>query len=110
MNNAVFIARVESDPTIRATSKGDTVASFTTLTEGDRGDDPNIALPVTCYGACAEHVKHNIRAGQWVWLRGQLQIYSHPETKAKSATLVASRVDPVGRPGPAITGRAADAQ
>lgn len=105
MNNAVFIARVEATPAIRATSKGEAVASFPVLTEGDRDADPPITLPVTCYGACAEHVRHNIRAGQWVWLRGQLQIHSHPETKAKSATLVANRVDPVGKPEAAITGR-----
>lgn len=105
MNNAVFIARVQADPAIRATSKGDTVANFKVLTEGDRPEDPNIELPVTCYGACAEHVRHNIRAGQWVWLRGQLQIYVNPETKAKNATLVASRVDAVGRPEPAVSGR-----
>ena len=73
LNKAHLIGRLGKDPDVRATSKGETVVSFSFATDSGYGDKKTTEWhKVVCFGKPADFIKNYIKKGDPLYLEGTI--------------------------------------
>lgn len=99
LNHIVVMGRLTSDPELRHTQSGTSVASFTLAVDRDRknesGDRETDFIPVVVWGKTAEFVSKYFNKGKMAVLEGRLQIRGWTDkegNKRNTAEIVANAV------------------
>lgn len=99
MNSCVLMAKVVRDPELRSTQDGMSIASMMVEFPSSREGEAPGTLKIDGWGNLAEEMKNAYHVGDNIVIEGRLSMnsYEMPEGyKEKRATLVASRIYPVG--------------
>ncbi|MDJ0596536.1 MAG: single-stranded DNA-binding protein [Pleurocapsa sp. MO_226.B13] len=99
MNSCILMAKIVRDPELRSTQDGVSVSSMFVEFESTREGEAPGTLKVEGWGKLAEEMKNTYSIGDNIILEGRLSmnVIEMPEGyKEKKATLVASRIYPVG--------------
>jgi single-strand DNA-binding protein len=99
LNHIVAMGRLTSDPELRHTQSGTSVASFTLAVDRDRknesGERETDFIPVVVWGKTAEFVSKYFNKGKMAVLEGRLQIRGWTDkegNKRNTAEIVATSV------------------
>ena len=98
MNSCVLMAKIVRDPELRSTQDQKSVSSMLVEFPSTRDEDPPGVLKVEGWGNLAEQMKSSYTVGDNIIIEGRLSmnVFEHDGYKEKKATLVASRIYPVG--------------
>ncbi len=99
MNSCILMAKIVRDPELRSTQDGVSVSSMLVEFESTREGEAPGTLKVEGWNKLAEEMKNTYSVGDTIIIEGRLSmnVFEMPEGyKEKKATLVASRIYPVG--------------
>ncbi len=98
MNSCVLMAKIVRDPQLRSTQDQVSVSSMLVEFPSTREEDPPGVLKVEGWGKLAEEMKSRYTTGDNIIIEGRLSmnLLERDGYKEKKATLVASRIYPVG--------------
>ena len=78
VNKAILVGHVGKDPDIRATSSGDTVASFSLATNTGYGENKTTDWHnVSVFGKSADFVRNYVKKGAQVYVEGSIRNRSY---------------------------------
>ena len=78
VNKAILVGHVGKDPDIRATSSGDTVASFSLATNTGYGENKTTDWhTVSVFGKSADFVRNYVKKGAQVYVEGSIRNRSY---------------------------------
>lgn len=73
VNKVILVGNVGSDPEVRTTGNGNTVASFSLATSWKRGDEEKTDWHrVSCFGKTAEIVEQYVSKGDRLYVEGRI--------------------------------------
>ena len=98
MNSCILMATIVRDPELRSTQDQVSVSSMLVEFPSTREQDPPGTLKVEGWGNLAEEMKKSYNVGDNIIIEGRLSmnLLERDGYKEKRATLVASRIYPVG--------------
>ena len=98
MNSCILMAKIVRDPELRSTQDQVSVSSMLVEFPSTREQDPPGTLKVEGWGNLAEEMKKSFNVGDNIIIEGRLSmnLLERDGYKEKRATLVASRIYPIG--------------
>ena len=98
MNSCILMAKIVTDPQLRATQDKVSVSSMLVEFPSTTEQDPPQTLKIEGWGNLAEEMKNSYNVGDSIIIEGRLSmnLLDRDGYKEKKATLVASRIYPIG--------------
>ena len=112
MNSCILMAKIVRDPELRSTQDQVSVSSMLVEFPSTREQDPPGTLKVEGWGNLAEEMKKSYNVGDSIIIEGRLSmnLLERDGYKEKRATLVASRIYPVGSSDINVSANSIDSQ